>query len=207
MLPEQLTIRGLRSTVRRVVAAVVDELRQGAGEPARPAKRWTRPPDTDRRIKMLDAYREGASLRLVGQQFGISGSRVQQILQSMPDYQAARDSAKSNRKNRSAGARSTRQQSSHKTTTAPTVKRSWKEVSERDEVFERLYQMRVAGKKWKDLAEAVGRPPDRSNAHATMLHMKRLARARGRPWPIMQADGTLPPSGLAAPHGETAPPE
>ena len=206
MLPGQLTVRGLRSTVRRVVAAVVGELRQGADEPARPAKRRTRQPDTARRTEMLNAYREGASLRLVGQRFGISGARVQQILQSMPEYQAVKDAARQQRKNRPTGARPARQGSLHRTTIDHQAKRSWKEISKRDEVFERLYQMRAAGKKWKELAEAVGRPPDRSNAHATMLHMKREVRARGRPWPIRQANGTPSPSGLAAPHNEAAPP-
>ena len=204
MIPEHLTIRSLRSTVRRVVSAVLGELRQIADEEARPTKRQPAP---DRKVDMLNAYREGASLRAVGEQFGVSGSRVQQILKSMPDYQAARDSAKSIRRSRSAGARSARQQSLHKTTMAREVRRSWKEVSERDDVFERLYQMRAAGKKWKDLAEAVGRPPDRSNAHSTMLHMKRQARARGRPWPIRQVNGAARPYGATSLDGEAPPTE
>ena len=149
---------------------------------------------------MLNAYREGASLRLVGQQFGISGARVQQILRSMPEYQAVRDAARQQRKNKPAGARPARLGSSHRTEIDRQTRRSWKQESDRDEVFERLYQMRAAGKKWKDLAEAVGRLPDRINAHATMLHMKRQVRARGRPWPIRRANGTLPPPGSAAPN-------
>ena len=149
---------------------------------------------------MLNAYREGTSLWLVGKQFGISGARVQQILRSMPEYQAVKDAARQQRKNKPAGARPARQGSSHRTEIDRQTRRTWKQVSDRDEVFERLYQMRVAGKKWKDLAEAVGRPPDRINAHATMLHMKRRVRARGRHWPIRQANGTLPPPGSAAPN-------
>ena len=205
MIPEHLTVRSLRSTVRRVVSAVVGELRQIADEEAQPAA--IRPSPPDRRVDMLNAYRDGASLRAVGEQFGVSGSRVQQILKSMPDYQAARDSAKSNRRTRSAGARSARQRSLPKAATAREVRRSWKEVSERDDVFERLYQMRAAGKKWKDLAEAVGRPPDRSNAHSTMLHMKRQARARGRPWPIRQVNGAAHPAGTPSLDREAAPAE
>ena len=207
MLPGQLTVLGLRSTVRRVVAAVVDELRQAADEQARPAKRQTRQFANARRIKMLNAYRESASLRMVGELFGISGSRVQQILQSMPEYQAVRDAARQQRKNKPAGARRARQSSFHRTTIDHQARRSWKKVSERDDEFERLYQMRATGKKWKDLAEAVGRPGDPRNAHATMLHMKRQVRARGRPWPIRQANGTLPPPGSAAPNNEAVPPE
>ena len=206
MFPGQLTVHGLWSTARRVVAAVVDELRQGADEPDRTAKRRTRQAATARRIKMLNAYRESASLRLVGQQFGISGSRVQQILQSMPEYQAVRDAAIQQRKNKPAEARQARRGSSRRTAIDHQARRSWKEISKGDEVFERLYRMRAAGKNWRDLAEAVGRPRDRSNAHATMLHMKRQAKARGRSWPIRRAKGTLSPSGSAAPHGKAAPP-
>ncbi|MCY4431957.1 MAG: hypothetical protein OXC11_16420 [Rhodospirillales bacterium] len=204
MIPEHLTIHSLRSTVRRIVSAVVGELRQIADEEAQPAKRQPAP---DRKVNMLNAYREGASLRAVGEQFGVSGSRVQQILKSMPDYQAARDSAKSNRRSRSAGARSARRQTLHEATMPREVRRSWKEVSERDDVFERLYQMRAAGKKWKDLAEAVGRPADRSNAHSTMLHMKRQARARGRPWPIRLVNGAAGPAGTTSFDSEAAPTE
>jgi len=188
MLPAKLTVRHLRSTVRRVVSAVVDELRQSADEPAQPAKRQRRQFDAARRIEMLNVYREGTSLRKVGQQFGISGSRVQQILGSMPEYAAIRDQARRNWKTRPAGARPARQGSLHRTAIDHETKWSWKEISERDEAFERLYQMRAAGKSWKDVAEAVGRSSGRSGAHATMLYMKRQSKARGRPWPIRRAN-------------------
>ncbi|MCY4004565.1 MAG: hypothetical protein OXF33_12750 [Rhodospirillales bacterium] len=200
MIQEHLTIRGFRTTMRRIVSAVVGELRQIAQEDAHSGERR---PARDRRIEMLNAYRQGASLRAVGEQFGVSGSRVQQILKSMPDYQAARDAARSHRRGATAGARPAQFHSLHRTSNSREVRRSWKAASDGEDVFERLYRMRAAGKKWKDLAEAVGRPPDRSNAHSTMLHMKRQAKAKGRPWPIKQAHDAAQPSRAAGMTPET----
>ncbi|MXX22707.1 MAG: hypothetical protein F4Z93_06320 [Rhodospirillales bacterium] len=200
MIQEHLTIRGFRTTMRRIVSAVVGELRQIAQEDAHSGERR---PARDRRIEMLNAYRQGASLRAVGEQFGVSGSRVQQILKSMPDYQAARDAARSHRRGAAAGARPAQLHSLHRTSNSREVRRSWKAASDGEDVFERLYRMRAAGKKWKDLAEAVGQPPDRSNAHSTMLHMKRQAKAKGRPWPIKQAHDAVQPSRAAGMTPET----
>ena len=180
MIQEHMTIRGFRTTMRRIVTAVVGELRQIAQEDAHTGERR---PARDRRIEMLNAYRQGASLRAAGEQFGVSGSRVQQILKSMPDYQAARDAARSHRRGTSTGARPAQLQSLHRTSNSREVRRSWKAASDGEDVFERLYQMRAAG-----------RPPDRSNAHSTMLHMKRQAKAKGRPWPIKQAHDAPQPS-------------
>ncbi len=184
MMPNSgLSIRNFPTNVRRVVSAMLAEVRQIIDEGK---QRGGQPAPSDRKAEMLKAYREGASLRAVGERFGISGSRVQQLLKSMPDYQGARDALKSARGRKQATLRSTQRQPSRNGRRSPSTRRAWKSFSDNDGLFERLYRMREEGKKWKDLAEAAGRPGDRSNAHSTMLHMKRQSTMRGRPWPIRQ---------------------
>ena len=184
ILTKHPTIQNLLSKARRIAAVILEdaeEFKEKGGTLG------TRVSASDRKSEMLKAYREGASLRAVGERFDISGSRVQQILKSMPDYQGARDAARSVRRKNPDIPRKAEQLTgfgSQASQLARSPKQSWKDLSEHDDTFENLYQMRAAGKKWKDLAEAAGRPGDRSNAHSTMLHMKRQSKARGRRWPI-----------------------
>ena len=184
ILTKHPTIQNLLSKARRIAAVILEDTEEFREKGNTPGARVSA---SDRKSEMLKTYREGASLRAVGERFGISGSRVQQILKSMPDYQDARDAARSVRRKKPDAPRKAEQQTgldSQTSQLARSRKQSWKDLSEHDDTFENLYQMRAAGKKWKDLAVAVGRPGDRSNAHSTMLHMKRQSKARGRRWPI-----------------------
>lgn len=199
ILTKHPTIQNWLSKARRIAAVIREDTKElqeksdtpGAGVSA-----------SDRKSEMLAAYREGASLRAVGECFGISGSRVQQILKSIPEYQDARDAARSVRRKKPVSSQAAEPLTSSGTQ-APQFprsrKQSWKDLSEHDDTFEHLYQMRAAGKKWKDLAEAVGRPGDRSNAHSTMLHMKRQSMANGRRWPIRVAGASNQSPEVAAP--------